>query len=213
MSWRGREPFGQLAAVRLGAAGDVGAVSLDDERELHRCGSAPRRRGASGAVQLAAQARGLERQLLHAGEQHLVDAALPLEVVAAVLEEPAKHRHQDAALDEDDAATPAPVRAVRLVAHRRRRAARCRARRAARGGCSVAVSGVLRGRVQQRFDVGKERRDRRRRGRAAAATRSCARSRSRTRPCSSAMTASTGTLRRHRPKPSPTPDPHLDVGR
>ena len=32
------EPLGEVAAVQLGAAGDVGAVSLNDEGELHRGG-------------------------------------------------------------------------------------------------------------------------------------------------------------------------------
>ena len=59
-----------------------------------------RRSGAGGAS--CAQAGGLDGQLLDAGEQHLVHAALPLEVVAAVLEQPAEHRHQQAAFDEHD---------------------------------------------------------------------------------------------------------------
>ena len=40
----GGEPLRQLAAVRLRAPGDVGAVSLDDERELHRPPGSERRR-------------------------------------------------------------------------------------------------------------------------------------------------------------------------
>ena len=114
MSWRRGEPLGELAAVRFGSAGDVGAVALDDERELHDVGV------DDGRLRLlagAARAR-FDRQFLHAREQHLVDAALPLEVVAAVLEQPAEHRHQQAPLDEDGSATRR-LPAMRLVAHRR----------------------------------------------------------------------------------------------
>ena len=46
------QPLRQIAAVRLGAAGDVGAVSLNDEGELHRAGGSERRlqRLAGGAA-------------------------------------------------------------------------------------------------------------------------------------------------------------------
>ena len=99
MSWRADETFGELAAVRFGAAGDVGPVPLDDERELHRCGESALRSAGSRVYRrwrvrtverrIRGEERRFERQLLDAGKQHVVRPALALEVVAAVLEQPA----------------------------------------------------------------------------------------------------------------------------
>src|SRR6185436_6207271 len=59
---------------------------------------------------VAAQPGVLERKLLDAGEQHAVEMILPAEVLLAVLEQPARQRQEDAALDEeDDAAGDRPM--------------------------------------------------------------------------------------------------------
>jgi len=68
-------------------------------------------------AKLAAQPGRFDRQLLHAGEEDLVDAPLPLEVVAVELVEPAEERHQQALLDEDDRGTRGA--AVALIRDRR----------------------------------------------------------------------------------------------
>ena len=117
-----RQALRERATMGFGASCDVGAVSLDDERELHR----ERRRTSwrSWAVSMASACT--------QADKHLVHAALSLEIVAAVLEQPSKDRHQDPSLDEDD------ERASRLLdatdSASRSRGARFPDRRAARGG-------------------------------------------------------------------------------
>ena len=81
-----RQPLGHGRGNALGAASDVGAVSLDDAGELHW-------RRAS----VSTQPGRFDGQLLHAGEEHRVHAALALEVVAVVLEQPADERAAPAA--------------------------------------------------------------------------------------------------------------------
>jgi hypothetical protein len=63
---------------------------------------------------LLTETRRFDSEFLYAGKQYQVDAPLPLEVVTAVFEEPAEHRHQDATLDEqnDRGLTLAAVRLV-----------------------------------------------------------------------------------------------------
>ena len=61
-------------------------VSLDDEGELRpsTASERPVRGGAGECLHLSTQRGILDRQFLDAGEEHLIDAALPFEVVAAV---------------------------------------------------------------------------------------------------------------------------------
>jgi len=81
----------------------------------HRCscGVWSRRRKP---MHLATEQSRFDRQLLHAGEQHVIGPALTLEVVAAVLVHPAQQWHQHALLHEPDDRCSASA-AVRPIPH------------------------------------------------------------------------------------------------
>ena len=196
MSWRGD----RRSASSRQCASEPPAMSAP-YRWTTKASFTSRSRRAVGRS--CAQARRLDGQLLHAGEQHVVDAPLPLEVVAAVLEQPAEHRHQHAALDEDDERRRRR-RAVRLVAHRRLEAPGVRIAEQLRAGAGRRASPTSVAAWSSASTSAKSARIVE--GAASAPWRSsCSRSRSRTRPCSSAITASTATPSRHRSNSSRTP--------
>src|SRR5688500_17966737 len=102
------------------------------------------------------QARVLDRELLDAGEEDAVDPPLPLEVVAAVLEEPAEHRHHDASLEKQNQRCGAGT-SMRLVMHRSVDAPGGRIAQQLRKDQRVGVRGV-RGGLEKCLDLGKKRR-------------------------------------------------------
>ena len=72
---------------------------------------------AGQPAHVAPKLRGLERQLLQTCKEHMIHAALPLEVVAALLEQPANDRHDETPLDEQhECGCAAPT--MRLILQR-----------------------------------------------------------------------------------------------
>ena len=91
------QPLGDGAAQGLRSAGDLRAVALDDEEQLHL--------GAAfelGETCLQAGVVGGER--LHRRHQHDVQVVLAAEVLLRVLEQPAHHGQDQPALGEADGA-------------------------------------------------------------------------------------------------------------
>ena len=99
----GGEMLGDDPAVPLGAAGHFGSETLDHAGELHSSGFRIRTGfPLAEPHQVAAEPRVLDRKLLDAGDEHPVEPILAVEIVDAVLVEPARQRQQDPALDEYD---------------------------------------------------------------------------------------------------------------
>ena len=147
MSWREARRSASSPAVRFGSAGDVGAVSLDDERELHCADESAdvlpqraRSRAASSCTQ--ANSTSLTRRW------------------RSKLSRLYSKSHRSTGISTrrltNRSATRRPP-PMRLVAHGRARAASVSDRRAARAAAG-RTSGRVGAAVQERFDFGEERR-------------------------------------------------------
>ena len=108
-----RQPLRDGAAQRLRSAGDLGAVALDDEQQLH-----PGAAFELGEACLQAGLIGGER--LHRRHQHDVQVVLAAEVLLRVLEQPAHDRQDEAALGEADGAGGQPAAVAGEVERQRR---------------------------------------------------------------------------------------------